>query len=1004
MLFVRSARWVRYTLPCLLVLTSGLSLGQGSSPLFGGLHWRSVGPFRGGRALAVSGVVGSPEKFYFGAVGGGVWKSDNAGRTWTPIFDKERDASIGAIAVAPSDPNTIYVGSGEADMRNDIQQGHGMYRSSDAGKTWRFIGLEDSRQIGKIVVDPGDPDIVYVAALGHQYGPNEQRGVFKSIDGGNHWAKVLYKNADTGAIDLSLDPKDSNVIFASMWQTRRPPWSFYPPSNGPGSGLYKSTDAGATWTQVTGGGFPSFVGHVGITVSPADSNRVFACVDTNNPKNGGIYRSDDGGSTWKYTDGDRRLWHRGWYFSGITADPKNRDGVYVMNTSAYRSFDGGKTFSAFKGAPGGDDYHTCWIYPDDPSRMILGSDQGVVVSVDGGASWSSWYNQPTGQFYHVVTDNRFPYWIYGAQQDSGAMAIPSRTIHTGISALYQRPINAGGESGTIAPDPLHPGLLFSSGGSKEQFETGWEQNIDPTLGQVDTNWRSEWTQPIVTSPLDPKVVYMSHQKIFRTSNGGMTWTAISPDLTRKTNSNPPKLDPATVADNDGQARRGVVYWIAPSPIRAHQIWAGTDDGLIWLTQDEGVHWQDVTPNALSPWSKVGIIDASRFDANTAYAAVDRHRIDDNHPYIYRTRDNGKHWVLITNGIPNDQFVNVVREDPRRKGLLYAGTDWGIYYSLDDGGHWNSLQLNLPAASVRDIAFGGNDVVVGTHGRAIWILDDPSILRQVASSQVQTALFKPSPAMLFQRAGTFGFGAFDEGTPFPPEEPQGENAPWGAVIDYSLGSTASEVRFTIRDRTGKVVRTLSTKDKLVQIDANNLEIPAYWVHQRIPLSGKPGGHRVLWDLRFHDDGGPLVPPGDYTVAMSVDGKTYSQPLTVIKDPRVPATIADLTAQYEFTFVIDDEIQVALALRSRIEGAIKKSGSASQKARFMALLGKGGTGTPDQGGIAADDFGSLRRVIDGIEGVKGAVQSGPSAPTLGAIEAFRSLRRKVESLERAFKSMR
>ncbi len=456
MLCFRVFPWGRGFAVSLALLLTGI-LAQAQTPEFlGGLHWRLVGPFRGGRALAVTGVPGSPERFYFGAVGGGVWKTENAGRTWVPIFDKEPTASIGAIAVAPSDPNVIYVGSGEADMRNDIQQGNGMYRSNDAGKTWSHIGLSDTRQIGKILVAPNDPETVYVAALGHQYGPNTERGVFKSTDGGRTWTKSLYKNPDTGAIDLAMDPSDPAVIFAAMWQTRRPPWSYYPPSNGPGSGLYRSTDSGATWTLVKGKGFPAFVGRVGIAISPADHNRVYAFADTNNSKDGGIYRSDDGGSSWQYTDGDQRLWGRGWYFGGITADPMNPDEVYIMNTSAYRSVDGGKSFSAFKGAPGGDDYHTCWIYPTDPNRMIIGNDQGVVVSVDGGRSWSSWYNQPTGQFYHVSTDNRNPYWIYGSQQDSGAMALPSRTIHTGISSLYQRPIDAGGESNTIAPDPLHP--------------------------------------------------------------------------------------------------------------------------------------------------------------------------------------------------------------------------------------------------------------------------------------------------------------------------------------------------------------------------------------------------------------------------------------------------------------------------------------------------------------------------------------------------------------------
>src|SRR5579862_1995923 len=472
---------------------------------FNDLHWRLIGPYRGGRAVAACGVPGQPETFLFGAVGGGVWKSENAGRTWFPIFDKVRTASIGAIEVAPSDPSVIYVGTGEADMRSDIQQGDGMYKSTDGGKTWSHIGLEDTRQIGKILIDPNNPDTVYVAALGHQYGPNAERGVFKTTDGGKTWDKVLYKDENIGAIDMDFDPGDPSVIFAALWSTRRPPWSIYPPSIGPGGGLFKSTDAGKTWTQIKGHGFAGSTGRIGVCVSPSKHDRVYACVDSPDPDSGGVFRSDDAGATWTHVGTDPRIWGRGWYFCGIACDPKDPDKVYVMNTSTYRSTDGGRTWTAIKGAPGGDDYHIMWIEPDDPNKMILGSDQGVVVSVDGAKTWSSWYNQPTAQMYHVITDNRFPYWVYGSQQDSGAMAVPSRTIHTGISSLDWRPIDAGGESGTIAPDQLHPGTLLSSTGGKEELETGLQRSIDPTLEFSDTVWRSEWTQPIAGSPIDPHV-------------------------------------------------------------------------------------------------------------------------------------------------------------------------------------------------------------------------------------------------------------------------------------------------------------------------------------------------------------------------------------------------------------------------------------------------------------------------------------------------------------------
>ncbi|HEV3153773.1 MAG TPA: hypothetical protein VGZ02_08225 [Candidatus Baltobacteraceae bacterium] len=956
------------------------------SAMFGGLHWRLVGPFRGGRAIAVTGVPGDPDTFYFGAVGGGIWQTQNAGRTWQPIFDAEHVASIGAIAVAPSDPRIIYVGSGEADMRSDIQQGNGMYKSTDAGKTWTHIGLDDTRQIGKVLVDPKDPDVVYVAALGHQYGPNEQRGVFKTIDGGKTWSKVLYKDPNTGAIDLAMDPSNPDVLYASLWQTRRPPWNTYPPSNGPGGGLYKSADAGKTWMQIAGHGFPAgIVGHIGLSVSAANPLRVYAIVDTNNYKTGGVYRSDDAGATWTFTDGEQRIWTRGWYFGGITADPKNADAVYVNNTSTYRSTDAGKTFTPIKGAPGGDDNHILWIDPADSNRMILGTDQGVQISVDGAKTWSSWYNQPTAQLYHLAADNRFPYWIFGAQQDSGAIAVASRSIHTGIGYRDWIPIDVGGESGTIAPDPLHPGLEFGSGGpSKEQVTTGWEQTTDPTLSRPDQVWRSTWTLPMVFSPFDPHVLYYSHQQIFRSSDGGASWHVISPDLTRPVNTVPANLDPYTASDNTGLTRRGVVYWIAPSPIRAHRIWAGTDDGRIWLTSDEGARWQNVTPPQLTPWSKVGIIDASHFDANAAYAAIDRHRLEDNRPYIYKTHDAGKHWTLITNGLPGNTWVNVVREDPERAGLLYAGTDLGIYVSFDDGANWQSLQLNLPPASVRDIVFRNGDVIAGTHGRSIWILDDAAPLRQLSErvARSRAALLKPETAILFQRGAGFGPGLHDEGTPIPPEEPQGENAPYGALIDYYVSNASTPVVLTIADANGKTVRRYASTDKPETIDYKHLDIPAYWFHPAQPLQATSGAHRWIWNLQEGDDQGPVVPPGRYTVTLSVDGRSYRSPLRVVNDPRVRVSDADLRAQYAFALQVQSLMQQVQAARTR-----------AQKAGLKALAGTEPSATPDEGGAIPQDFQSLRYIGGALGALYGAVESAPSAPTPEFIRAFAVLRDKA-----------
>ncbi len=973
------------------------------------LHWRLIGPFRGGRALAVTGVPGQPEKFYFGAVGGGVWESDNAGRTWFAIFDGVSVASIGAIAVAPSEPSVLYVGTGEADMRSDIQHGDGMYKSADAGKTWSHIGLTDTRQIGKIVVDPKDANVVYVAALGHQYGPNAERGVFKSIDGGKTWSKILYENANTGAIDLAMDPADSSVLFATLWQTRRPPWNVYPPSNGPGSGLFKTTDGGATWSQISGNGFPSKVGHIGVAVSPANHNRIYALVDTNEVKTGGLYRSDDGGANWIKTDGETRIWNRGWYFSKVTADPKNPDEMYVMNTSTYRSTDGGKSFIAIKGAPGGDDYHMLWIYPGDPNRMILGSDQGVIVSIDGAKTWSSWYNQPTGQFYHGITDNRYPYWVYGAQQDSGAMAVPSRTTHRGISFRDWRPMDVGGESGTIAPDPLHPAHLFGNPGSYENIDTGWELAIDPTIQYPDRVWRNTWTLPIAASPQNPRVLYMSHQQIFRSGDGGNSWTIISPDLTRKTNTVPANLDPPTIADSTGLPRRGVVYWLAPSPVRAHEIWAGTDDGLIWITRDEGTHWLNVTPPQLTPWSKVGVIDASHFDASTAYAAIDRHRLDDDHPYIYKTHDFGAHWTAIANGIPAGESVNVVREDPQRRSLLYAGTERAIYASFDDGANWQSLQLNLPAASMRDIVFNGSDVVVATHGRAFWVLDDASPLRQlnatIASSSAH--LYKPVVTYRWQPGS-------DEGTPIPPDEPTAENPSAGASIYYYIGQAKTPVRLQVLDASGNVLRQWSSTDKPTVVNPSTLNIPAFWIKPQLPPSSDPGLHRYVWDLHYSTPGatrrrggGPLAPPGRYTVRLSVNGGTYTRPLTLLRNPLYPASNADLRVQYQLARAIEAQSAQVTDAQKRAAALLKSRGakmSSAQLTQLHALIGTAPKNTPDDSvGKPATDFNSLRYIGVTLQGLEGTVESGDARPTTSQYTTFRILHKKAVSALRTLRML-
>ncbi|HEX3110506.1 MAG TPA: hypothetical protein VHU41_15535, partial [Thermoanaerobaculia bacterium] len=682
----------------LLALLVPLAAFAGDVP-FGDLHWRLIGPFRGGRVLAVTGVPSEPDHFYFGSVNGGVWETNDTGRTWKPIFDSAGIGSIGAIAVAPSNAKVIYVGSGEADMRSDIAQGDGMYKSVDGGKSWTRIGLTDSQQIARIAVHPSNPDLVYVAALGHPYGPNAERGLFRSKDGGKSWQRILSRNDnDTGAVDVRLDPSNPNIIYAALWQTRRTPWSIYPPSNGPGSGLFKSTDGGDSWTEIKGHGFAEKPGRIGIAVAASQPSRIYTVVDA---PEGGIYRSDDGGANWTRSSSDSRVWSRGWYFGEVDVEPKNADVVYSINVNVYRSDDGGKTFVPAKGAPGGDDYHSLWIDPQNPERRILGVDQGCVVSVNGGVTWSSWFNQPTGQFYHVITDNRFPYWVYGAQQDSGAAGVPSRTnTIDGISITQFREITAGGESDNVAPDPKDPEILYGGRVEKLDTRTYETQVVDPTVAYPNVDRRT-WTLPLVFSYRDPRVLYFANQRVFRTDDGGNHWTVISPDLTREDPGIPANLDPTTGALKAGPGSRfGVVYAIAPSRLADHDLWAGTDDGQIWRTHDEGAHWDNITPPALTGWSKVGIIDTSHFDAETAYAAVDRHRIEDVRPYIYRTHDGGKHWDLVVNGIPSGSFVNAVREDPVRKGLLYAGTEKGVYISFDDGDRWQPMQLNLPITSVR----------------------------------------------------------------------------------------------------------------------------------------------------------------------------------------------------------------------------------------------------------------------------------------------------------------
>ena len=902
------------------------------SPSFPEMHWRMIGPFRGGRVIPVTGVPGKPNEYLFGAVDGGVWKTVNGGRTWQPIFDAEPIASIGAIAIAPSDPQIIYVGTGESDMRSDISYGDGIYKSTDGGASWRNIGLRDSQNIGRILVDPHDPNIVIAAALGHAFGPNAERGVYRSTDGGATWTKVLAKNDDTGAIDLSWDPANTSVIYAALWQTRRPPWSVYAPTSGPGSGLYKSTDSGVTWNQITGHGFPSEgLGRIGIAIAPGQNGkRVYAVVDAHE---GGIYRSDDAGENWRRVSADHRVWSRGWYFGGITVDPRNPDIVYVMDTAMYRSTDGGEHFEAIKAAPGGDDYHSLWIAPDDPQRMILGSDQGAAISVDGAGTWSSWYNQPTAQFYHVVTDNRFPYRVYGSQQDSGTAGVSSRSDYGQITFRDWSPVG-GEESGYIVVDRADPDTVYGGGpfGVVRRFNwvTGQSFDISPAAIRFhNEKLRFTWTSPLVDSPQNSRVLYLGAQFVLRSSDRGQSWQAISPDLTVKSAGASAKSSDAAKKEE----ARGVVYTIAASPLRAGEIWAGTDNGLIQLTLDDGAHWSNVTPPDVAEWSQISLIEASPHDVAVAYAAVDRHQVDDLNPYIYRTRDSGKTWQKITQDLPPGAYVHAVREDPRRKGLLFAGTELGVYVSYDDGDRWQPLQNNLPVSSVRDLVIHGDDLVVATHGRAFWILDDISPLREwTAAIAAQDAhLFHPAPAIRIRRSESHD-------TPLPLETPVGQNPPAGAIFDYFLKSAAGEVVLEIHDRQGNLVRRYSSEDKAPAV-SEAPEIQKYWLPKFAPLPKSAGVHRFVWDLRYappasmrHEydmtaiigDGtvllpeGPLVLPGEYEVALKVAGQTYKSTVTVQMDPRVKVPRADLARQFD----LEQKIDAALTKATETTEAIAK----------------------------------------------------------------------------------
>lgn len=933
----------RARLPLLFVILCSAVMAahaqQDPAGLFGGLEWRDVGPMRGGRTFAVAGSANQPDTFYMGSVGGGVWKTENSGRTWFPIADQGIPiGSIGAIAVAPSNPDVIYVGTGEPDIRSQHSYGIGVFKSTDAGKTWIHIGLENTRQIGRIVVDPADANRVYVAALGHVYEANPDRGVFRSTDGGAHWMKVLASERlpnDVGAIDLAIDPSNPRVLYASLWATRRPPWSVYAPSNMRGGGLYKSTDGGERWKQLTGG-LPTddFVGKIGIAVAPSNPNRLWAVVDDlgasiakpigggpsagapATPPPGGVYLSDDAGATWRLVNGEARLWGRGWYFEAVTVDPTNPDRAYVINTGTYMTTDAGKTFVPVKSAPGGDDYHQMWINPKDGNRMVLSSDQGTVVSVDGSRTWSTWYNQPTAQIYHVAADNRFPYWLYGAQQDSGGVGVSTWSRMGTLSFRNWEPICEAGESNTVVPDPKDGNILYGGGTGRcdQALNLSLPTGPLPAADPNDPN-RKTWTLPEVFSQADD-ALYFSNQFVMRSRDRGKTWEKISTDLSRVNPEVPKTLDAVTATDIDQpmKDRFGVVYTIAPSPLDAKTVWVGTDDGLIHVTRDDGKNWQDVTPPGMTAWSKVSQVEAGHFDKETAYASVDRHRLADARPYIYRTHDGGKTWHSIVAGIPEGAFVNSVKEDTHVKGLLFAATELRVYVSFNDGGQWYPLQNNMPVTSVRDIVVHGDDLAIATYGRGFWVLDQMTPLRQIAAKGGEIA---SSGAYLFQPGETLAIhGGGQNGTPLAHEEPQEQNPPAGVVAYYWLGAAATDaLKIELVDSTGKVRACVASDTPVKPVDTEAINVQAVWEQPTQPPSAAAGMHRVALAPEqrrgfgraavappvdaCHPAGTPPPPtanptqfrrapeylkPGEYTVKLTVGGHTFTQPATVKPDPR------------------------------------------------------------------------------------------------------------------------
>ena len=1004
---------------------------QYSPALYQEMRWRLIGPHRGGRTRAVAGVPSQPNVFYMAQVNGGVWKSDDYGRTWNPIFDNQPTQSIGAIAVALSDPDIVYVASGEGLQRPDLSVGDGIYRSSDAGKTWTHLGLRDGQQIPALAVDPRDPNRLFAAVLGHPYGPNEERGIFRSADGGQTWQKVLYKDENTGGSDIEIDPSNPDVLYACLWRARQGPWEDGNSYGGAGGGIFKSIDGGNTWNKLAGG-LPEDIVQAYIAIAPSQPSRLYSSLADNHTTH--IYRSDDAGEHWTQTTTDSRPAVRigGGDLAIPAVDPKNPDVVYTASTVCWRSRDGGKTWTGIRGAPGGDDYQNLWINPANPNTILLVSDQGAIVTVNGGETWSSWYNQPTAQLYHVIADDAFPYRVYGGQQESGSVGIASRGNDGEITFREWHPVGVI-EYGYVAPDPLHLNIVYGAGRSsvsKFDWTTGQVQDMTPIVIRGE-KYRTDRTEPIVFSPIDPHVLYYAANVLFETRNGGVSWQTISPDLTRPHPGIPASLGDLAAKDEYAAKVRGAIYALAPSFKDINTLWAGTDDGLIWITRDGGKNWSNITPPELIPWSKVTQISASHFDNVTAFASVSRFRIDDLRPYIYRTQDGGKTWQKIITGLPDAGPVDTVRDDPVAKGLLFAGTENAVWVSFDNGDHWQSLQLNLPHTSMRDLWIHQDDLLVGTHGRSMWALDDITPLRQMAAAANSAVfLFNPAPAYRVRRDT-------NSDTPLPPDEPAGQNPPDGAIIDYVLGDAAiGPVTLDILNAAGKPVRRFSSDDKTPftpETLRQTLGIPTYWVRMPRILSNAPGMHRFVWDLREtpprsseygypisavprdtpREPSGPLVLPGRYTVRLTAQGKILSVPLNVIMDPRVLTPAAGLRQQYEvesrLLAMTDESFEARAelssldrqldALSKQAQGSLAEAVSAL-RAKVSALLGsRPGRFAP---GPSAATLSRVAGEAGGLYGQAGGADVAPTATLMAALAVVQKDYGEVMGRWKAIKS--